>query len=170
MALDHGTQGTAALQALYRTLTRPSFSQKPCPFCNNHSTEPSHFEHFIHLSYTLCQFWVYVELLIRESTDVFVHAKHFLHPVSSWPSPLLLAIASPCTCCIDHAIPCWLLMHQPLNLWTFENGVLCNWQQPSSAVNSCFDHSKFEAMKSLSGCEPVCCDEHQFCTKIKGEY
>ena len=31
-----------------------------------------------------------VELLITESTDIFcsyVHAKHFLHPVSSWPSP-----------------------------------------------------------------------------------
>ena len=30
-----------------------------------------------------------------------------------------------------------------------ENGVLCNSQQPGSAVNSFFDHSKFEAMKSL---------------------
>ena len=46
MALDHGAQGTAALQALYHILTRPSFGQKPCPFCNNHSTELSHFKHF----------------------------------------------------------------------------------------------------------------------------
>ena len=45
IALDHGTQGTAALQALYHTLTRPSFGQKPCPFCDNNSTELSHFEH-----------------------------------------------------------------------------------------------------------------------------
>ena len=31
-----------------------------------------------------------------------------------------------------------------------ENGILRNGQQPGSAVNSFFDHSKFEAMKSLS--------------------
>ena len=40
-------QGTTALQALYRTLTRPIFGEKPCPFCDNQSTEPSHFEHFV---------------------------------------------------------------------------------------------------------------------------
>ena len=38
--------------------TRPSFGQKPCPFCNNHSTEPSHFEHFI-TCHTPCHFRVY---------------------------------------------------------------------------------------------------------------
>ena len=40
-ALDHDAQSTAALQAVYRTLTRPRFDQKPCPFCNNHSTPPN---------------------------------------------------------------------------------------------------------------------------------
>ena len=44
---------------------------------------------------------------------------------------------------------------------TLENGILHNRQQPGSAVNSFFDHSKFEAMKSLSGCEAVRCSEHQ---------
>ena len=34
-----------------------------------------------------------------------------------------------------------------------ENGVLRNGQQLSCAENSFFDHSKFEAMKSLSGWE-----------------
>ena len=48
-----------------------------------------------------------------------------------------------------------------------ENGVLCSGQQPGSAVNSFFDHSKFEATKSLSGWEDACCDEHQFRAKIK---
>ena len=42
-----------------------------------------------------------------------------------------------------------------------------NRQQPGSAVNSFFNHSKFEAMKLLSGCEAVRCDKHQFCAKIK---
>ena len=32
-----------------------------------------------------------------------------------------------------------------------ENGVLRNGQQPGSAESSFFDHSKFEAMKSLGG-------------------
>ena len=35
------------------------------------------------------------------------------------------------------------------------------------AVNSFFDHSKFEAMKLQSGCEAARSDEHQFCAKIK---
>ena len=48
-----------------------------------------------------------------------------------------------------------------------ENGVLCNGQQAGSAVNSFFDHSKFETMKSLSGWEAAHCDEHQFRAKIK---
>ena len=34
-----------------------------------------------------------------------------------------------------------------------ENGILHNGQQPGSAENSFFDHSKIEAMKSLSGWE-----------------
>ena len=48
-----------------------------------------------------------------------------------------------------------------------ENGVLRNGQQLGSAVSSFFDHSKFEAMKSLSGWEAVRCDEHPFRAKIK---
>ena len=48
-----------------------------------------------------------------------------------------------------------------------ENGVLRNGQQPGSAVNSFFDYSKFEAMKSLSGWDAARCDEHQFCAKTK---
>ena len=86
MALDHSAQGTAALQALYCTLTRPSFGQKPCPFCDNHSTEPSHFEHLItcHTPFVTSEF--IVELLIRESTDT-LHAKHFLYRLYP-PDPL----------------------------------------------------------------------------------
>ena len=58
-----------------------------------------------------------------------------------------------------------------ISLWTtlhvcmrtrLENGILHNGQQPGSAVNSFFDDSKFEAMKSLSGSEAARCDEHQF--------
>ena len=40
MALDRGTQGTAALQALYRTLTRTSFGEKPALFV---ITSPSNY-------------------------------------------------------------------------------------------------------------------------------
>ena len=48
-----------------------------------------------------------------------------------------------------------------------ENGVFRNWQQPGSAENNFFDHSKFEAMKLLSGWEAVRSNEDQFRTKIK---
>ena len=66
MALDHDAQGTTALQDLYRTLT----SEKPCPFCDNQSTELSHFEHFVtcHSPFVSPEF--IVELLARESTDI----------------------------------------------------------------------------------------------------
>ena len=48
-----------------------------------------------------------------------------------------------------------------------ENGVLRDGQQSDSAVNSFFNQRKFEAMKTLSGWEAACCDEHQFRAKIK---
>ena len=44
-----------------------------------------------------------------------------------------------------------------------ENGVLHNGQQPGSGENSFFYYSKLEAMKSLSGGNAACCDEHRFC-------
>ena len=42
---------------------------------------------------------------------------------------------------------------------TLENGVLRNGQQPGSTENSFFDHSKFEAMKLLSGWEATRSDK-----------
>ena len=61
------------------------------PFYDNHSTEPSHFEHFItcHTPFVSSDFIV---VLIKESR-YFLHAKYLLYPVSFWPSPLLLAIS-----------------------------------------------------------------------------
>ena len=47
-----------------------------------------------------------------------------------------------------------------------ENGVLRNGQQPGSVENNSFDHSKFEAMKSLSGWEATRSDRHQFCAIV----
>ena len=48
-----------------------------------------------------------------------------------------------------------------------ENGILHNGQQPGSAENSFFDHSKFEAMKSLNDWEAARSDKDQFRAKIK---
>ena len=48
-----------------------------------------------------------------------------------------------------------------------ENDVLRNRQQLGSAVNSFFVQGKLEAMKTLSGWEAACCDEHQFHAKLK---
>ena len=50
-----------------------------------------------------------------------------------------------------------LLVHKRTKL---ENGVLCNGEQPSSAVNN-----SFEAMKTLSGRTVLHNCEHQFCVK-----
>ena len=49
---------------------------------------------------------------------------------------------------------------------SFENGILCNGQQPGSAANSFIDQGEFRAMKTLSGRIALCCDKHQFCDKM----
>ena len=49
---------------------------------------------------------------------------------------------------------------------TFKNGVLCNRQQPGSAVNSFIDQGEFRAMKTLSGQIALGCDKDQFCDKM----
>ena len=83
MALDHGARGTAALQALFCTLTRPTFGSKPCPFCDDQPEELSHFDHFVtcHFPLSISSDRI-VELLANESMDIFMYAKHFLHRVS----------------------------------------------------------------------------------------
>ena len=82
MALDHGVHGTDALQALFRTLTRPMFGQRICPVCETQQVEPSHFEHYIthHTPITNSEF--IIDLLANESVDVFIdkYAQHFLRP------------------------------------------------------------------------------------------
>ena len=76
-ALDHGPRGTAALQALYRALTRPRFGQNVCSICNTQPVE-TYFEH-----YTICHMPIHslelvIDALTSESTDIFEHARHFL--------------------------------------------------------------------------------------------
>ena len=75
---------------------------------------------------------------------------------------------------------CTSLVHKPMTVviglgmrldvhmrTRLENGILCNRQQPGSAENNFFDHSKFEAMKSLSGWEAAHSDKDQFHAIIK---
>ena len=76
-ALDHGPRGTAALQVLYRALTRPRFGQNVCSICYT-QPEETYFEH-----YTICHTPIHslelvIDSLISESTDIFEHARHFL--------------------------------------------------------------------------------------------
>ena len=49
---------------------------------------------------------------------------------------------------------------------TFENGVLCNGQQPGRAENSFIDWDEFIAMKTLSGCKAPHSDKYQFRDKM----
>ena len=73
-ALDHGPRGTAALQVLYRVLTRPRFGQNVCSICDTQPVE-TYFEH-----YTICHTPIHsLELVIDALTsDIFEHARHFL--------------------------------------------------------------------------------------------
>ena len=76
-ALDHGPRGTAALQALYRALTRPRFGQNVCSIWDTQPVE-AYFEH-----YTICHTPIHslelvIDALTSESTDIFEHARHFL--------------------------------------------------------------------------------------------
>ena len=48
-----------------------------------------------------------------------------------------------------------------------ENGILHNGQPTQSVVNGFSDQGELEAMKTLSGWEAACCNEHPFCAKIK---
>ena len=48
MALDHGPRSTAALQALYSTLTSPRFGQNICSICETEA----YFEHLCNQSHT----------------------------------------------------------------------------------------------------------------------
>ena len=78
-------------------------------------------------------------------------------------------LSSPFHMCTSHApIPMTVVFGLGTRLrvrmrTTFENGVLCNGQQPSRAENSFIDQGEFVAMKTLSGCKAPHCDKHQFC-------
>ena len=77
LALDHGIQGTSALQALYRTLTTPSFGPSSCPHCTENFALP-YFDHFISSHSALPNSDLVLNLLCSESPDIFIHAKCFL--------------------------------------------------------------------------------------------
>ena len=76
MALDHGPRGTAVLQALYRTLTKPSFGKSRCSICDMEDVA-SHFEHHV-VKHTPIQIPErIVQCLLEESPEIFDHARHF---------------------------------------------------------------------------------------------
>ena len=116
---DSGSWHTR-LQVLYCTLI--SSVKSHALSMKNQSTELSHLEHFITCHTPFASSEVIVELLIGESTDTFAHAKHFLLPVSSWSLSLTSCYSFTCTCCMHHAMQCWLLTHQILNLGIFGLG------------------------------------------------
>ena len=76
MALDHGPRGTAVLQALYRTLTKPSFGKSRCSICDMEDVG-SHFEHHV-VKHTPIQIPErIVQCLLEENPEIFDHARHF---------------------------------------------------------------------------------------------
>ena len=79
LALDYGPRGTAALQALYRTLTRPDIGQDPhvCAVCEV-ELDVSYFEHYSICHTPISNTKLIIDSLSKESTDVFDYARHFL--------------------------------------------------------------------------------------------
>ena len=47
MALDHGCNGTASLQAMFQELTRPAVGSKPCYCCDIDQLKGPYFNHFL---------------------------------------------------------------------------------------------------------------------------
>jgi len=70
MALDHGPRGTVSLQAIYRTLTRPTFGQTPCPHCDIQQVEQSYFEHFISNHTPISNPDFFVNLLVTHTPNI----------------------------------------------------------------------------------------------------
>ena len=75
--LDHGPRGTAALQALYRVLTRPRFGHNVCPICKI-EPEENYFEHHTICHTSINNTELIINALAEESTDIFELARHFL--------------------------------------------------------------------------------------------
>ena len=76
-ALNHWPRGTAALQALYRALTRPRFGQNGCSICDT-QPEETYFEHYMICHMSIHSLELVIHALTSESTDIFEHARHFL--------------------------------------------------------------------------------------------
>ena len=76
MALDHGPQGTSALQALYRTITKPKTGQN-CSICGS-IVEDTYFEHYTINHTPISNPELVIDCLAKESTKVFDCACHFL--------------------------------------------------------------------------------------------
>ena len=76
-ALDHGPRGTAALQALYRALTRPRFGLNVCSICDTQPVD-TYFEHYTICHTPIHSLEIVIDALTSESTDTFEHTQHFL--------------------------------------------------------------------------------------------
>ena len=76
IALDHGPQGTSALQALYRMITKPKTGQN-CSICDS-VVEDTYFEHYTTNHTPISNPELVIDCLAKESTKVFDYARHFL--------------------------------------------------------------------------------------------
>ena len=77
MALDYGPRGTAAMQALYRTLTKPRLDQNTCAICGDR-LETSYFDHYTIHHTPIHSPEIIIDSLVEESREMFDYAYHFL--------------------------------------------------------------------------------------------
>ena len=69
MALDYGPRGTAAMQALYRTLTKPTFDQYTCAICGE-QLETSYFYHYTIHHTSIHSPEIIIDSLMEESSEM----------------------------------------------------------------------------------------------------
>ena len=77
MALDYGPRGTTAMQALYRTLTKPRLDQNTCAICGDR-LETSYFDHHTIHHTPIHSPEIIIDSLVEESREMFDYAHHFL--------------------------------------------------------------------------------------------
>lgn len=147
MALDQNAQGTTTLLALHWTFTRLWTKAMPILWQLVCWTFP--LWTLCHQSLTLC-----VALSLFMIIDVFVH---FLHPA---PCDLTLFGLLNCAhSCIPMLRHCWLNIHQPLNLWTFEALILTRYVW----TNLCLQHYIYLALHYWEEIATRCMDSRTAC-------
>ena len=105
MVLDHGPQGTFALQALYSTITKPKTGHKCSIYGSVYVVEDTYYEHYTINHTSICNPELVIDCLAKESTKVF----DYMHVIFFKCNLTYVLYVLYCMLCHP-----WLHMHQLL--------------------------------------------------------